>query len=312
MRVALQMDALSAIEPATDSTVALGSEALAREYELFHYLPEQLSWIEGKILAPLTPLCMRDGRLHPESAPKITDLAELDVILLRQDPPFDMAYVSSSFILEALMPSVLVCNNPFWVRNSPEKLMVQQFPSLIPPSLISRDPEQIKEFRARHGAVVFKPLYGNGGESIFVCREDDPNFQTFIELFCARAREPFLVQKFLPGIRTGDKRIILVDGNSAGAINRVPASGSARANLHVGGRAEKTKLTERERQICTAIAPTLRARGLVFAGIDVIDGMLTEINVTSPTGLREIARFEGTKIERLIWDAIEDRKKRDS
>jgi len=233
------------------------------------------------------------------------DLASADVVLMRQDPPFDMAYITATHLLEHIHPKTLVVNDPASVRNAPEKLLVTHFPELMPPTLITADPGQIKAFRQRHGDIIIKPLFGNGGAGVFHLRPDDSNLNALIEMFTERSREPVMVQRYVPEVRKGDKRIILVDGEPKGAINRVPAEGEARSNLHVGGKAEKTPLTARDREICAAIGPTLKKQGLIFVGIDVIGDYLTEINVTSPTGLQEVNRFEGSKLEADIWDAIE-------
>jgi len=235
------------------------------------------------------------------------DLATADVVLLRQDPPFDMAYITTTHILERLPKSVLVVNDPYWVRNSPEKVFVTDYPDLMPPTLVTSDPETVRAFRAEHGEIVVKPLYGNGGTGVFRIRKEDENLNTIMEFFASFVREPMVVQKYVPQVRQGDKRIILVDGEPVGAINRVPAHGEARSNMHVGGRPEKTQLTDREKEICSRIGPELKRRGLIFTGIDVIGDYLTEINVTSPTGIWEIRRFDGTDIAALIWDAIERR-----
>jgi glutathione synthase len=233
------------------------------------------------------------------------DLGQVDVVLMRQDPPFDMAYITATHILEHIHPKTLVVNDPASVRNAPEKLFVTHFPDLMPETLISADIRQIRRFREKHADIILKPLFGNGGAGVFHVKPEDPNLNALLEMFTERSREPLVVQRYVPDVRKGDKRIILVDGVAMGAINRVPAAGEARSNMHVGGRPEPTTLTDREREICDAIGPELRKRGLIFVGIDVIGGYLTEINVTSPTGLQEIARFDGIHLERAIWDAIE-------
>jgi glutathione synthase len=238
----------------------------------------------------------------------VYDLSRADVVLMRQDPPFDMAYITATHILERLPPKTLVCNDPFHVRNAPEKLFVTQFKDFMPPTLITSDREEIRTFRAEHRDVILKPLYGNGGAGVFRVKEDDENLGALLEMFTQFYREPVIVQRYVPDVRKGDKRIILVDGVFAGAINRVPASGEARSNMHVGGRAEPTTLSKREEQLCAALGPELKKRGLIFTGIDVIGGFLTEINVTSPTGIQEVKRFGGPDIAKLIWDAIEQRK----
>ena len=236
------------------------------------------------------------------------DLGDMDVVLMRQDPPFDMAYITATHILEHIHPRTLVVNDPAAVRNAPEKLFVTHFPDLMPVTLVTADRRQIMRFREKHGDIIVKPLFGNGGAGVFHLRPEDPNLNALIEMFTERSREPLVVQKYVPDVRKGDKRIILVDGVAMGAINRVPAAGEARSNMHVGGRAEKTTLIGREKEICAAIGPALKERGMIFVGIDVIGGFLTEINVTSPTGLQEVARFDGVHLEKAIWDAIEARR----
>jgi glutathione synthase len=236
------------------------------------------------------------------------DLAEFDVVWLRQDPPFDMFYITTTHLLQRLSPGTLVVNDPFWVRNYPEKLLILDFPDLMPPTAIARDIGTIRDFRARHGDVILKPLYGNGGAGVFHLPESDRNLASLHEMFTGFSREPLIVQKYLPDVSRGDKRVILVDGVPVGAINRVPAQGETRSNMHVGGRAEKVEMTARDREICDRIGPRLRDKGQVFVGIDVIGDYLTEINVTSPTGLQELERFDGTNGAGLIWDAIEARR----
>ncbi|KGJ03989.1 glutathione synthase [Paracoccus halophilus] len=305
--VALQMDPIEHVSIDGDSTFRLGLEAEARGHRLFQYTVDRLSYCEGRVIARGRPVTLRrrasDHVTFGDWAE--VDLAEFDVIWLRQDPPFDMAYITNTHLLDRVHPKTFVVNDPFWVRNSPEKLLVLDFPDLTPPTLITRDLSQIRDFRARHGDMIIKPLYGNGGAGIFHLRPNDPNLSSLIETFSANSREPVIVQKFLPAVAMGDKRIILVDGEPVGAINRIPVAGEARSNMHVGGRAEKIGLTEREREICATIAPVLREKGLLFTGIDVIDGWLTEINVTSPTGIQELERFDGVNAAGLIWDAIE-------
>lgn len=306
---ALQMDPIEAVDVRADSTFRLALEAQARGFRLFEYQPEALSWREGRLSARGRMITITPESATPESssAPQVIDLAEASVILLRQDPPFDMAYVTTTHLLETVHPKTLVVNDPFWVRNAPEKLLVNRFSDLIAPTLITRDVEAVREFRAEHGAIVVKPLYGNGGAGVFSLTPDDKNLPSLYEMFTEARREPFIVQKFLPDVSAGDKRVILVDGAPVGAINRVPAAGETRSNLHVGGRAEPSPLSARDREICDAIGPTLREYGLLFTGIDVIGGVLTEINVTSPTGLQELERFDGVNAAGLIWDAIEAR-----
>jgi len=229
----------------------------------------------------------------------------MGVVLMRQDPPFDMAYITATHMLEHIHPQTLVVNNPASVRNAPEKLLVTHFPALMPPTLVSFDPEAMRAFRAQHSDIIVKPLFGNGGAGVFRIKPDDENFASLLEMHFARSREPLMLQRYEPAVRQGDKRIILVDGEPLGAINRVPAAGEARSNMHVGGRPEAARLTSRDREICARIGPTLRQQGLIFVGIDVIGDYLTEINVTSPTGLQEIARFDGTNLAGKIWEVIE-------
>lgn len=305
--VALQMDPIEHVAIDGDSTFRIGIEAEARGHRLFQYTVDRLSYREGRVYAHGRPITLRRERgNHVDFGDWATvDLADFDVVWLRQDPPFDMGYVTSTHLLDRVRNETLVVNDSFWVRNSPEKLMVLDFPDLTPETLITRDLGEIREFRAKHGDIIVKPLYGNGGAGVFHLTSEDPNLSSLLELFSGINREPVIVQRFLPAVKKGDKRIILVDGEPIGAINRVPATGEARSNMHVGGRPEKTGLTPREEEICAKIGPVLREKGLLFTGIDVIDGWLTEINVTSPTGLQELERFDGVNGAALIWDAIE-------
>lgn len=309
MKVAFQMDPIGSVDFEADSTFRLAEEAQARGHELWHYTPDCLSFREGHVVARAQPLTVQrvkgDHAQLGETAD--LDLAEVDAVWLRQDPPFDMGYITTTHILDRLKGRTLVVNEPFWVRNSPEKLLVLDFPDLTPPTTIARDIGVLRDFKQRHGDIILKPLYGNGGAGVFRLDPNDRNLASLHELFTSMSREPLIVQKFLPDVSAGDKRIILVDGEPAGAINRVPAAGETRSNMHVGGRAEKSGLTEREREICAAIGPRLREMGQVFVGIDVIGGWLTEINVTSPTGIQELERFDGTNVAGMIWDAVEAR-----
>lgn len=307
--VALQMDPIEHVSISADSTFRLGLEAEARGHRLFQYTPDKLSYVEGRLLAKGRPVTLRreEGNHVTFGDWAEVDLTDFDVIWLRQDPPFDMGYITNTHLLDRVHPESLVVNDPFWVRNCPEKLLVLDFPDLTPPTLITRDIAQIRAFRERHGDIIVKPLYGNGGAGIFHLHPKDPNLSSLVETFSGINREPIIAQKYLPAVVKGDKRIILVDGEPVGAINRVPAAGEARSNMHVGGRPEKVGLTDREREICATIAPVLREKGLIFTGIDVIDGWLTEINVTSPTGIQELERFDGVNAAALIWDAIERR-----
>ena len=307
LRVAVQMDPIASINIDGDSTFALMLEAQARGHALWHYHVRDLALVGGRVLAHAQPVEVRrvKGDHFTLGAPVELDLGQVDVVLMRQDPPFDMAYITATHILEHIHPKTLVVNDPASVRNAPEKLFVTHFPDLMPETLISADIRQIRRFRDKHADIILKPLFGNGGAGVFHVKPEDPNLNALLEMFTQRSREPLVVQRYVPDVRKGDKRIILVDGVAMGAINRVPAAGEARSNMHVGGRPEPTTLTDREREICDAIGPELRKRGLIFVGIDVIGGYLTEINVTSPTGLQEIARFDGIHLERATWDAIE-------
>lgn len=307
LRVAVQMDPIEKINIAGDSTFALLLAAQARGHELFYYQPEQLSLASGHVVAPLRPLRVMDtkGDHFTLGEPVRTNLKDIDVILLRQDPPFDLAYITSTHLLEMIHPGTLVVNDPANVRNAPEKLFVLNFPQLMPPTLISRNKEEINNFRAQFGDVVMKPLHGHGGSAVFKLGEKDPNFGSLFDLFSTTFREPWVIQQFLPKITLGDKRIILVDGIAKGAVNRVPAENDIRSNMVRGGSPKDTQLSAREQEICETIGPELKKRGLIFVGIDVIDGNLTEINVTSPTGLRAIANLGGGDLAQDIWDAIE-------
>jgi len=309
LTVAVQMDHIAMIGIAGDTTFALMLEAARRGHRLFHYTPDRLALRGGAAEARIEPVTVRDepGNHFHLGEGRVTDLSTMDVVLLRQDPPFDMAYISTTHILERVHPKTLVVNDPVSVRNAPEKLFVTEFQDLMPPTLITRDREEIRRFRAEHGDIIIKPLYGNGGAGVFRLSSGDQNLSALLELFETAFREPFVVQRYLPEVRAGDKRIILVDGEAVGAINRVPAEDETRSNMHVGGRAEPAELTMSDREICAAIGPELKARGFVLVGIDVIGDWLTEINVTSPTGIREVKRFGGADIAALTWDAIEGR-----
>ena len=309
LQIGVQMDALDTIDIAADSSFALMLEAQKRGHSLFCYQPDHLFLQGGRLSARGRDMEVFDNKEAPfrASSPHVADLAGLDVVLLRQDPPFDMAYVTTTHLLEHIHPQTLVVNDPFHVRNSPEKLFVMEYADLVPQTMITRQLEDVRTFRREVGDIIVKPLYGNGGAGVFRLTKDDANLGALIEMFDEMYREPFIVQQYLPEVRAGDKRIILVDGEPAGALNRVPAENETRSNMHVGGRPELVGLSERDREICAAIGPELKRRGLLFAGIDVIGDRLTEINVTSPTGIREIARFGGADIAALIWDAIEAR-----
>ncbi|MGH6672220.1 MAG: glutathione synthase [Xanthobacteraceae bacterium] len=307
LNVAVQMDPIERINIRGDSTFALLLEAQNRAHALSYYTPEKLVLLNGKVSASVRPLVVRDvgGDHFTLGEPRHADLSSFDVVLLRQDPPFDLAYISSTHMLDRIHPRTLVVNDPSHVRNAPEKIFVTEFPDLMPPTLVTRDLQAIKAFRAEHGDIVMKPLYGLGGQAVFRLAADDLNFGSLYDLFAGMFREPWVVQQFLPAVREGDKRIILVGGEFAGAVNRVPASDDLRSNMVRGGTPSATELTDREREICTRLGPALRERGLLFVGIDVIGGFLTEINVTSPTGIRAIKNFGGPDIATLIWDKIE-------
>ena len=311
LTVAIQMDPIEKIDIAGDSTFSLALEAQSRGHTLMYYGPRDLTFREGKVTARVRPLSVRavKGDHFTLGEMRVYDLSHADVVLMRQDPPFDMAYITATHVLEHIHPKTLVVNDPGHVRNAPEKIFVTQFRDLMPPTLITTDRLEINEFRAQHKDIILKPLYGNGGAGVFRVKPDDENLGALLEMFTQFYREPVIVQRYLPDVRKGDKRIILVDGEFAGAINRVPAPGEARSNMHVGGRPEATTLTKREQEICAALGPELKKRGLIFTGIDVIGGQLTEINVTSPTGILEVRRFGGPDIAKLIWDAIERRRK---
>ena len=308
LNVAIQMDHVSSIDINGDSTFVMALEAQKRGYKLFHYVPGKLSLSNGRVLAEAEPMALRRerGNHFTLGETRTMDLAkETDVVLMRQDPPFDMAYITATHLLEQIHPETLVVNDPREVRNAPEKLFVTHFPDFMPPTLIASDRKQILAFREEHKDIIIKPLYGNGGAGVFHIKPEDENLNSLLEMFTGLYREPIIAQAYLKDVRAGDKRIILIDGEIAGATNRVPMKGEARSNMHVGGKAVKSEITDRERDICAAIGPELKARGLIFVGIDVIGGYMTEINVTSPTGLQEINRFDDVCLEADIWDAIE-------
>jgi len=309
LAVAIQMDHIAGINIDLDSTFMLAMEAQKRGHGLFHYLPQDLSFRHSRLFARVEPLEVRReyGNHYTLGPAQDVDLATMDVVLMRQDPPFDMAYITATHLLEHIHPGTLVVNDPVSVRNAPEKLFVTHFSELMPPTLISSNRDEIVAFRAKHKDIILKPLFGNGGAGVFHLQPEDENLNALLEMFTEMYREPIIVQRYLPEVREGDKRIILVDGEPAGGVNRVPQAGEARANFHAGGSGGKTFLTARERQICEAIGPILKDQGLIFVGIDVIGDYMTEINVTSPTGIQEINGFDGIAIESLIWDAIERR-----
>ena len=311
LNVAVQMDPIDRINIRGDSTFALLLEAQARSYPLSYYTPDKLSLRDGKVSASVRPVVVRDvaGDHFTLGETRQVELSSFDVILLRQDPPFDLAYITSTHMLERVHPKTLVVNDPAHVRNAPEKVFVTEFPDLMPPTLVTRDLDAIKAFRAEHGDIVMKPLYGKGGEAVFLLSREDLNFGSLYDMFSATFREPWVIQKFLPAVRDGDKRIILVDGEFAGAVNRVPAPDDLRSNMVRGGTAKATDLTDREREICARLGPALRERGLLFVGIDVIGGYLTEINVTSPTGIRAVKNLGGADIAAMIWDKIAEKRR---
>jgi glutathione synthase len=311
LSVAIQMDPIERIDIGGDSTFALALEAQSRGHTLSYYNTRDLSLRETVLIARMRPLSVRNerGNHFTLGESRSQDLAKADVVLMRQDPPFDMGYITATHMLERIHPKTLVVNDPFHVRNAPEKLFVTNFKDVMPPTLITSDANEIRAFRAQHKDLVLKPLYGNGGAGVFRLKPEDENLNALLEMFTQFYREPVVVQRYVPEVRKGDKRIILVDGVAVGAINRVPAEGEARSNMHVGGRAEPVDLSPRDRVICDTIGPELKARGLIFAGIDVIGDYLTEINVTSPTGIQELKRFGGADGAALIWDAIEARLK---
>ncbi|MEQ9489694.1 MAG: glutathione synthase [Alphaproteobacteria bacterium] len=308
LSVAIQMDPISNIDIDGDSSFVLALEAQNRGHKLWHYGPTDLTYGDGDVWAHAQPMTVRRKKGdHFELGPmRKLDLADdVDVILMRQDPPFDMSYITATHLLELIHPDTLVVNDPVSVRNAPEKLLVTHWPDLMPPTLITRNIDDIRVFRSEHRDIIVKPLFGNGGAGVFHLREGDGNLNSLLEMFAAVSRDPVMVQAYLPAVRQGDKRIILVDGHAAGAVNRVPAEGETRSNMHVGGRPEKSVMSKRDHEICEIIGPTLKKMGLIFVGIDVIGDYLTEINVTSPTGLQEIGRFDAISLEAILWDAIE-------
>jgi len=307
LNVAVQMDPIERINIRGDSTFALLLEAQSRGHALSYYTPERMAMMQGKVFATVQPLSVRDtiGDHFTLGEGKRVELSSFVVVLMRQDPPFDLAYISSTHLLERIHPKTLVINDPVSVRNAPEKMFVTEFPELMPPTLLTRDLAEIKTFRAEHGDIVMKPLYGHGGGAVFRLTREDLNFGSLYDMFAVTFREPWVVQKFLPEVRNGDKRIVLVDGEYAGAVNRVPAADDLRSNMVRGGSPKDTELTPREREICKTIGPALRERGLLLVGIDVIGGFLTEINVTSPTGIRAIKNLGGPDIAALVWNKIE-------
>tara|TARA_B100000674_G_C37917830_1_gene951817 strand:+ start:869 stop:1807 length:939 start_codon:yes stop_codon:yes gene_type:complete len=311
MKIAFQMDPIEYVDINADSTFRLAEEAQNRGYDLYVYTPDDLTFNRGKIAAKVRSISLKRkiGDHVIFGTVELVDLCEFSVIWLRQDPPFDMGYITNTHLLDLVTKKTLIVNNPFWVRNLPEKLLVLEFPDLIPETVISRDLEEIKEFKREFKDIIVKPLYGNGGAGIFRLKEDDKNLTSLHELFSNISSEPLIAQAFLPDVKNGDKRIILVDGKPVGAINRVPKVGEIRSNMHVGGKAQPAKLSQRDREICSVIGPTLKSKGQVFVGIDVIGEYLTEINVTSPTGIQELERFDKINIAEMIWNAVEKKLK---
>ena len=311
MKIAFQMDPIEDVDINADSTFRLAEEAQNRGYDLYVYTPNDLTFNRGKVAAKVRSINLKRtiGDHVNFGAVELLELSEFGVIWLRQDPPFDMGYITNTHLLDLVAKETLIVNNPFWVRNLPEKLLVLEFPDLIPDTMISRDLEEIKEFKREFKDIIVKPLYGNGGAGVFRLKEDDKNLTSLHELFFNMSSEPLIAQAFLPDVKNGDKRIILVDGSPVGAINRVPKAGEIRSNMHVGGKAEPAKLSQRDREICRAIGPTLKSKGQVFVGIDIIGDYLTEINVTSPTGIQELERFDNVNIAEMIWHAIEEKLK---
>ena len=308
LKIAIQMDPIEYVDVHADTTFDFALEAASRGFELWVYGPEHLNLLNGEVKARAKKITQIEREGTPPvqlSAPELVNLHNFDVVLIRQDPPFNMAYITAAQILEYLQPDVLVLNDPRSIRDAPEKLFVTKFSDLTPATLITRDPETIADFRNTHGDVIVKPLYGNGGAGVFKIDRNDGNFNSLIEMFSEVYLEPFIIQQFVPDVTAGDKRIILIDGQAVGAINRVPAPGETRSNMHVGGRAEAVEMTARDQEICDRIGPVLSERGLIFVGIDVIGDWLTEINVTSPTGVQEVRRFGGADISSLLWDWVE-------
>lgn len=309
LEVAIQMDPMETVNIDGDSTFAMALEAKKRGHKLYHYLPKHLSFRDRKVTARAAELDVRrvQGDHFTLGQRGVMNLADVDVVLMRQDPPFDMSYITATHVLEHIHPKTLVVNDPAHVRNAPEKLFVTHFEDVMPPTLITHDPEEIRAFRAEHKDIIVKPLFGNGGAGVFHIKPDDENLNSLLEIFTQMFREPIIVQTYLPEVRQGDKRVILIDGKGVGAINRIPADGEARSNMHVGGRAVKCEMTKRDHEICEIIGPELKKRGQIFVGIDVIGRYLTEINVTSPTGIQELSRFDGIDVPAMLWDAIEEK-----
>tara|TARA_B100000287_G_C20640738_1_gene783362 strand:- start:432 stop:1385 length:954 start_codon:yes stop_codon:yes gene_type:complete len=308
LKVAIQMDPLEKLDLTGDSTFVIGLEAQKRKHILYHFTPDNLFYKDKKVFANMKELMLsvNNGKeKYTYGKNKTQELAKFDIILMRQDPPFDLAYITATHLLEKISKKTLIINNPYEVRNSPEKIFVTQFDQIMPKTMITRDIESIKLFRHKYKDIVIKPLYGNGGEGVFRVKSGDENFNSIVEIFLKQYKEQFVVQEYLPDVRKGDKRIILIDGETVGAVNRVPAAGDSRSNMHAGGTPKKTTLTKNDHLICKIISPFLREKGLFFVGIDIIGKFITEINVTSPTGIREINKFNKIKIEQIFWDKLE-------
>jgi glutathione synthase len=309
LKIAIQMDPMEPMDINADSTFDMALEAKKRGHQLFHYLFTDLVYEDGEVRASMRPLDVRrvEGDHYTLGEPQDTNLKDIDVVLMRQDPPFDMAYITATHLLDMVHPETFVVNDPTHVRNCPEKLFVTDFVDLMPPTMIAHSKAQIEAFREKHKDIIIKPLYGNGGAGVFRLQPGDQNISSLLEMFQGVNREPLMIQAYLPDVRAGDKRIILVDGEPVGALNRIPPEGEARSNMHVGGKPAPIELTDRDKEICARIGPALKERGMIFVGIDVIGDYMTEINVTSPTGIQEINRFNGTDLSVLIWDAIESK-----
>ena len=308
MRIAFQMDPMEGVDINADTTFALAEEASSRGYELYEYSPEHLIYNEGQVQARARKMQInRNGKDHVifEDRKLINLALDVDVVWMRQDPPFDMSYITATHLLERLCTHTLVVNDPKWVRACPEKILPLDFPELMPETLITRDRPSIDKFRSKHKDIILKPLYGNGGAGVFLVKEGDSNYSALIEMFIENSREPLIAQAFLKDVEKGDKRIIIIDGEPVGAINRIPQKGEMRSNMHVGGLATSTDLTVSDLHICKAIGPMLKDRGQILVGIDVIGDKMTEINITSPTGVQELKEFTGIDAAALAWDAIE-------
>ena len=310
LRIAFQMDPIDKINITEDTTFRIAEEAQKRGHELFYFLPQDLTYIENQLVAQARTLKVRRSvgnhfTLGPTE--KLSLVNDVDIIWLRQDPPFDMSYITTTHLLDFLVGKTLVVNNPFWVRNFPEKILVLNYPDLTPPTMVGCDLGMFKAFRKMHGDTIVKPLYGNGGAGIFKIGKDDPNLSSLIELFHNISREPIIMQKFLPDVKLGDKRVILVDGLPVGAINRVPIQGEIRSNMHVGGKALQVDLTSRDLEICKTVGPLMKEKGQILVGLDIIGDMLTEINLTSPTGIQELERFNNINVAKKVWECLEKR-----